>query len=110
LANAEKIVHSDENDSETEALMRTVFTQFDQYVKLNKKIPPEILTSLATINDAGRLADTISAHLTLKLEEKQKILEMLSVTERLEHSTGGEAYSWPCKTSNGKKSARILSQ
>jgi ATP-dependent Lon protease len=85
LANAEKIVHSDENDSETEALMRTVFTQFDQYVKLNKKIPPEILTSLATINDAGRLADTISAHLTLKLEEKQKILEMLSVTERLEH-------------------------
>ncbi len=85
LAKAEKIVHPDENDSETEALMRTVFTQFDQYVKLNKKIPPEILTSLATINDAGRLADTISAHLTLKLEEKQKILEMLSVTERLEH-------------------------
>ena len=65
--------------------MRTVFTQFDQYVKLNKKIPPEILTSLATINEAGRLADTISAHLTLKLEEKQKILEMLSVSERLEH-------------------------
>lgn len=85
LAKAEKIVHPDEDDSETEALMRTVFTQFDQYVKLNKKIPPEILTSLATINDAGRLADTISAHLTLKLEEKQKILEMLSVTERLEH-------------------------
>ena len=85
LAKAEKIVHPDENNSETEALMRTVFTQFDQYVKLNKKIPPEILTSLATINDAGRLADTISAHLTLKLEEKQKILEMLSVTERLEH-------------------------
>lgn len=85
LAKAEKIVHPEESDSETEALMRTVFTQFDQYVKLNKKIPPEILTSLATINDAGRLADTISAHLTLKLEEKQKILEMLSVTERLEH-------------------------
>ncbi len=85
LAKAEKIVQPEESDSETEALMRTVFTQFDQYVKLNKKIPPEILTSLATINDAGRLADTISAHLTLKLEEKQKILEMLSVTERLEH-------------------------
>ena len=65
--------------------MRTVFTQFDQYVKLNKKIPPEILTSLATIDDAGRLADTITAHLTLKLDEKQKILEMFSVTERLEH-------------------------
>ncbi len=85
LAKAEKIADPIENDSETEALMRTVFTQFDQYVKLNKKIPPEILTSLATINEAGRLADTISAHLTLKLEEKQKILEMLSVTERLEH-------------------------
>ncbi len=85
LAKAEKITDPIENDSETEALMRTVFTQFDQYVKLNKKIPPEILTSLATINEAGRLADTISAHLTLKLEEKQKILEMLSVSERLEH-------------------------
>lgn len=85
LAKAEKIADPIENDSETEALMRTVFTQFDQYVKLNKKIPPEILTSLATINEAGRLADTISAHLTLKLEEKQKILEMLSVMERLEH-------------------------
>jgi ATP-dependent Lon protease len=85
LAKAEKIADPIENDSETEALMRTVFTQFDQYVKLNKKIPPEILTSLATISEAGRLADTISAHLTLKLEEKQKILEMLSVLERLEH-------------------------
>ena len=85
LAKAEKVEDPKESDSETEALMRTVFTQFDQYVKLNKKIPPEILTSLATINDASRLADTISAHLTLKLEEKQKILEMLSVTERLEH-------------------------
>ncbi len=85
LAKAEKIIDPVEDENETEALMRTVFAQFDQYVKLNKKIPPEILTSLATINDAGRLADTISAHLTLKLEEKQKILEMLSVTERLEH-------------------------
>ena len=65
--------------------MRTVFAQFDQYVKLNKKIPPEILTSLAAIDDAGRLADTIAAHLTLKLDEKQKVLEMFSVSERLEH-------------------------
>ena len=84
-AKPEKIEQLNEDDSEVEALMRTVLTQFDQYVKLNKKIPPEILTSLATINEAGRLADTISAHLTLKLEEKQKVLEMLSVTERLEH-------------------------
>jgi ATP-dependent Lon protease len=84
-AKPEKIEQLNEDDSEVEALMRTVLTQFDQYVKLNKKIPPEILTSLATISEAGRLADTISAHLTLKLEEKQKVLEMLSVTERLEH-------------------------
>lgn len=84
-AKPEAIEQLHEEDSEVEALMRTVMTQFDQYVKLNKKIPPEILTSLATINEAGRLADTISAHLTLKLEEKQNVLEMLSVTKRLEH-------------------------
>ena len=84
-AKAVQIDNPNDDDNETQALMRTVFTQFDQYVKLNKKIPPEILTSLATINDAGRLADTISAHLTLKLEEKQKILEMFSVIARLEH-------------------------
>ncbi|MBZ4200605.1 MAG: endopeptidase La [Methylotenera sp.] len=73
------------SDIEIQALMRTVFAQFDQYVKLNKKIPPEILTSLAGIDEAGRLADTIAAHLTLKLDEKQKVLEMISVAERLEH-------------------------
>ena len=84
-AKAERIDPAPDGDSETQALMRTVFTQFDQYVKLNKKIPPEILTSLATIDDAGRLADTITAHLSLKLEEKQKILEMFSVSQRLEH-------------------------
>ena len=73
------------SDVEIQALMRTVFAQFDQYVKLNKKIPPEILTSLSSIDEAGRLADTIAAHLTLKLDEKQKILEMFDVAERLEH-------------------------
>ncbi len=60
-------------------------SQFDQYVKLNKKIPPEILTSLAGIDEAGRLADTIAAHLPLKLDQKQHILEMFPVIERLEH-------------------------
>lgn len=80
-----ELIPDTENDNEIQALMRTVFTQFDQYVKLNKKIPPEILTSLATIDEASRLADTIAAHLTLKLDEKQKILEMFSVAERLEH-------------------------
>lgn len=76
------------DEHEVEALMRAVLSQFDQYVKLNKKIPPEILTSLANITDAGRLADTITAHLSLKLEEKQKILEMFNVTGRLEHLLG----------------------
>ncbi len=85
---AEVIEEASEDDPEIQALMRSVFTQFDQYVKLNKKIPPEILTSLATIEDASRLADTISAHLTLKLEEKQSILEMFSIAERLEHLLG----------------------
>lgn len=80
-----ELIEDAESDNEIQALMRTVFTQFDQYVKLNKKIPPEILTSLATIDEASRLADTIAAHLTLKLDEKQKILEMFSVAERLEH-------------------------
>ncbi|MFM9912464.1 MAG: endopeptidase La [Methylophilaceae bacterium] len=75
-------------NSEVQALMRSVLAQFDQYVKLNKKIPPEILTSLAGIDDAGRLADTITAHLSLKLEEKQKILEMFDVVKRLEHLLG----------------------
>src|SRR4029453_1341743 len=72
-------------DHETEAMRRTMIQQFDQYVKLNKKIPPEILTSLAGIDEAGRLADTIAAHLPLKLEQKQEVLEMFSVKQRLEH-------------------------
>jgi ATP-dependent Lon protease len=69
---------------EVEALRRAVTQQFDQYVKLNKKIPPEILTSIAGIDDAGRLADTIAAHLPLKLENKQAILDLESVNARLE--------------------------
>src|SRR5687768_7197551 len=72
-------------DHETEAMRRTMIQQFDQYVKLNKKIPPEILTSLAGIDEAGRLGDTIAAHLPLKLEQKQEVLEMFSVKQRLEH-------------------------
>ncbi|NMM27843.1 MAG: endopeptidase La [Glaciimonas sp.] len=76
------------DDSELEAMRRTIVQQFDQYVKLNKKIPPEILTSLAGIDDAGRLADTVAAHLPLKLEQKQVILEIFSVPKRLEHLLG----------------------
>jgi ATP-dependent Lon protease len=70
--------------AEIEALRRAIVNQFETYVKLNKKIPPEILTSLAGIEEAGRLADTIAAHLPLKLEQKQELLEVLSTIERLE--------------------------
>ena len=69
---------------EVEAMRRAIISQFDQYVKLNKKIPPEILTSLAGIEEPGRLADTIAAHLPLKLEQKQEILELFGVFDRLE--------------------------
>jgi len=69
---------------EVEALRRAVTQQFDQYVKLNKKIPPEILTSIAGIDDPGRLADTIAAHLPLKLDAKQSVLDLHEVAKRLE--------------------------
>ena len=70
-------------DKNTKAFMRSVFSQFDQYVKLNKKIPPEILSSLTSITEPGRLADSIAANLSLKLSEKQKILETFEVKKRL---------------------------
>jgi ATP-dependent Lon protease len=70
--------------SELEALRRAILAQFDQYVKLNKKVPPEILASLSGIDEAGRLADTIAAHLPIKIELKQGILETVPVAERLE--------------------------
>ncbi|OGB07445.1 MAG: endopeptidase La [Burkholderiales bacterium RIFCSPHIGHO2_12_FULL_69_20] len=73
-----------EPSPEVEALRRAVTQQFDQYVKLNKKIPPEILTSIAGIDDPGRLADTIAAHLPLKLEAKQSVLDLFIVAKRLE--------------------------
>ena len=75
-------------DKEGEALTRSVLNEFDQYVKLNMKIPPEILTSLAGIDDPGRLADTVAAHLSLKIEDKQQILEVQDVRERLEKILG----------------------
>jgi ATP-dependent Lon protease len=73
-----------EPSPEVEALRRAVTQQFDQYVKLNKKIPPEILTSIAGIDEPGRLADTIAAHLPLKLEAKQSVLDLFAVAKRLE--------------------------
>jgi len=73
------------DEREAEVLTRSLLAQFDQYVKLNKKVPPEILTSLSSIDDSGRLVDTIAAHMQLKIEEKQKILEVVDLRERFEH-------------------------
>ena len=82
---ATPIAADNEITAEVEAMRRTLVAQFDQYVKLNKKIPPEILTSLSGIDEPGRLADTIAAHLPLKLEQKQEVLEMFAAKKRLEH-------------------------
>lgn len=76
---------SDEDDREIDILSRSILNVFDQYVKLNKKVPAEILTSLAGIDEPSRLSDTIAAHMSLKLDEKQKILEISSVHARLEY-------------------------
>ena len=72
-------------EREMDVVMRSAIDLFDQYVKLNKKVPPEVLTSLASIDEPSRLADTMAAHMALKLDEKQHVLQMASVRERLEH-------------------------
>lgn len=72
------------SDDEVEALARTVVTQFENYVKLNKKIPAEVLVTISQIEEAAKLADTVASHLALKIEDKQKLLSTISVTERLE--------------------------
>ena len=85
VANVQAVALDPEQGAESEALRRAVVAQFEQYVKLNKKIPQEILTSLSGIDDAGRLADTIAAHLPLKLEQKQHMLEITDTSPRLEN-------------------------
>ncbi len=76
------------DEREVDVLVRSIIAQFEQYVKLNKKVPPEILTSLSGIDEAGRLADTVAAHMALKLAEKQRILEIRDVKVRLEQILG----------------------
>jgi ATP-dependent Lon protease len=73
-----------EDDREADVLMRTLLGQFEQYVKLNKKIPPEVISSLSSIEDVSRMSDTVAAHMTLKLEDKQMLLEMSDVKARVE--------------------------
>ena len=88
VVDAAPIAEGEFDEREGEVLMRTVTSEFEQYVKLNSKIPPEVLTSLSGIEDPDRLADTVAAHLTLRNDEKQKILELGDVRERLEHILG----------------------
>ncbi len=83
-ANAEILEETNNDPQELEALSRSVVGEFDQYVKLNKKIPPEVLVSLNQIDDPGKLADTVASHLQLKIADKQELLEIQSVSERLE--------------------------
>ncbi len=85
-AQAEIIEEEETDTKELEALARSVITQFEQYIKLNKKIPPEVLVSLNQIEDPSKLADTVASHLALKISEKQELLETISTAERLERS------------------------
>ncbi|MGI9499243.1 MAG: endopeptidase La [Geminicoccaceae bacterium] len=87
-ADAELLPEADSDPRELEALGRTVVSQFEQYVKLNKKVPPEVLVSLSQIDDPGKLADTVAAHLSLKISEKQDLLETSSLADRLERLYG----------------------
>ena len=84
LVEAELIPEDEGTPEDMEALSRTVITQFEQYIKLNKKIPPEVLVSINQIEDPGKLADTVASHLALKISEKQELLETEGITERLE--------------------------
>jgi ATP-dependent Lon protease len=83
-AHASLLPELDSDPRELEALARAVVSQFEQYVKLNKKVPPEVLVSLSQIDDPGKLADTVAAHLSLKISDKQELLETSSLVDRLE--------------------------
>ena len=85
-AEAELIQDTVDDSKDLEALSRSVVTQFEQYIKLNKKIPPEVLVSLNQIEDPGKLSDTIASHLALKISEKQELLEFVSAADRLERA------------------------
>ncbi|MDM5134734.1 endopeptidase La [Aeromonas salmonicida] len=84
VGEAQYIASTAIEEKDQDVLVRSVIGQFEGYIKLNKKIPPEVLTSISAIDDAARLADTMAAHMPLKLEDKQKVLEIASVSERIE--------------------------
>ncbi|MGL5815042.1 endopeptidase La [Aeromonas sp.] len=84
VGEAQYIASAAIEEKDQDVLVRSAIGQFEGYIKLNKKIPPEVLTSISAIDDAARLADTMAAHMPLKLEDKQKVLEIASVSERIE--------------------------
>ena len=84
-ARVERMEAEEVTGREAEVLSRSLMTQFDQYVKLNKKVPPEIISSLSSIDDPSRLADTIAAHMAIKIQDKQEVLEIVDLRERLQH-------------------------
>lgn len=85
---AEPILSGNPGEREADALVRTLLNGFDQYINLSKKVPAEVLTSLTGIDEPGRLADTVAAHMSLELPQKQEILEIYDVVERIEHLAG----------------------
>ncbi len=85
---AEPIISNSPGEREADALVRTLLNGFDQYINLSKKVPAEVLTSLTGIDEPGRLADTVAAHMSLELPQKQEILEIYDVVERIEHLAG----------------------
>ena len=88
VSGVREVISDDIPESEVEGLLRSTITQFEKYVNLSKKVPAEVLTSLTGIDEPGRLADTIAAHMSVDLEEKQRILEITGIRPRLEHLLG----------------------
>jgi len=88
IASAELVAEDNGDPQEVEAMSRSVLSQFEQYVKLNKKVPPEVLVSINQIEEPEKLADTIASHLSIKLEEKQELLEVVSLVDRMERICG----------------------
>ena len=81
-------IRAELDEREAEVLVRSLMSQFEQFVQLGKKVPAEVVSSLSSIEEPGRLVDTMAAHLSLKLDEKQKILEILPLRDRVEHVLG----------------------
>ena len=88
IAGVREVISDEIPEKEAESLLRSTITQFEKYVNLSKKVPAEVLTSLTGIDEPGRLADTIAAHMSVDLEEKQRILEITGIRPRLEHLLG----------------------